>query len=84
MGNIYAQTKTDDFSKVIKITKRKPNTHDTDDGKEFGDNICNSFLKLNDFRRYSRYTSKQQFLPRISMEQKQKILLKQLFETGKA
>ena len=58
LQNKYAQTITDEFSLIINKSKRKPNLIETDDGKEFVNKIFNDFLKLNNIKRYSRYTSK--------------------------
>ena len=54
----FAQTITDEVSNLINKSKRKPNLIETDDGKEFGNKTFNEFLKLNDIKRYSRYTNK--------------------------
>ena len=56
--NKYAQTITGAFSQIIKTSRRKPNLFETDDGKEFVNNIFNEFLNSNIIKRYSRYTDK--------------------------
>ena len=58
LKNKFAQTITDEVSNLINESKRKPNLIETDDGKEFVNKTFNDFLKLNDIKRYSRYTNK--------------------------
>ena len=57
LKNKYAQTIKDEFSNIIKSSKRKPNLIESDDGKEFVNKDFNEYLKLNNIKRYSRYTS---------------------------
>ena len=56
LKNKYAQSITDAFSEIIKSSNRKPNLLETDDGKEYVNNIFNEFLKKNNIKRYSGYT----------------------------
>ena len=58
MKNKYGQSITDAFSQIIKISKRKPNLLETNDGKEYVNKIFNDFLNNNKIKRYSRYTNK--------------------------
>ena len=58
LKNKFAQTITDENSNLINKSKRKPNSIETDDGKEFVIKTFNDFLKLNDIKRYSGYTEK--------------------------
>ena len=39
LKNKYAQSKTDAFSQIVKTSKRKPDLLETDDGKEYVDEI---------------------------------------------
>ena len=45
------------FSNIINNSQRKPKLLETDDGKEFTNKMFIEFLKLNDIKRHSRYTS---------------------------
>ena len=57
LKNEYAQTKKDQLSNIIGMSKRKHNLIETDDRKECVNKIFNGFRKVNDNKRYSRYTS---------------------------
>ena len=57
LKNKYAQTIKDEFSNIINSSKRKPHLIESDDGKEFVNKDFNEYLKLNNIKRYSRYTS---------------------------
>ena len=61
LQNKHAQTITD-FLKRNKTSKRKPNPFETDDGTEYTKNFFNEFMKLNNFKTKSRYTSAERFL----------------------
>ena len=56
LKNKYASTIKDVFEQTT--SKRKPNLIETDDGKEFSNKIFESYLKSQNIKRYSRYTSK--------------------------
>ena len=58
LQNKYAQTITDEFSKIINNSKRKPNMIETDRGREFYNNIFKNYLKHNNIHHYSRFTDK--------------------------
>ena len=57
LKNKHAQTIKDGFSNIINSSKRKPHLIESDDGKEFVNKDFNEYLKLNNIKRYSRYTS---------------------------
>ena len=63
LNNKYASTIKEAFDQVITTSKRKPKLIETDDGKEFANKIFESFLKSQNIKRYSRYTSKGAVLP---------------------
>ena len=58
LKNKFAKTVTEAFWNLIRNSKRKPKLLETDDEKEFTNKMFIDFLKLNDIKRYSRYTSK--------------------------
>ena len=56
LKNRKAQTIKDSFENVLISSKRKPNLIETDRGKEFYNNIFQSFLNNNNIKLYSRHT----------------------------
>ena len=52
-----AQTVKHEFSKLMRISKPKPELFETNDGKEVVNKVFNKFLELDEMKRYSRYTS---------------------------
>ena len=57
LKNKYSQSITDAFSQIIKTSRRKPNLLETDDGREYVNNIFNEFLDNHNIKRYSRNTA---------------------------
>ena len=57
MKNKYAQSITDAFSQILKTSRRKPHLLETDDGKEYVNEIFNEFLNNHNIKRYSRNTA---------------------------
>ena len=55
--NSNAQTIKDSFKIILIRSERKPNIIETDDGSEFVNKIFTGFLKKNNIKRYSPYTS---------------------------
>ena len=53
LKNKYAQSKTDVFSQIAKTSKRKPNLLETDDSRDYFNEIFNEFSN-NIIKRYSR------------------------------
>ena len=79
-----AQTITDEVSNLINKSKKKPNLIETDDGKEFVIKTFNDFLKLNDIKRYSRYTNKLAVFAERFNRTIRNLLKKPVFEKGNA
>ena len=77
-----AKTVTEAFANII--TKRKPKLLETDDGKEFTNKIITDFLKLNNIKRYSRYTSKGAVFAERFNRTIRDLLKKPVFEKGNA
>ena len=84
LKNKFAQTITDEISNLINESKRKPNLIETDDGKEFVNKTFNDFLKLNDIKRYSRYTNKGAVFAERFNRTIRNLLKKPVFEKGNA
>ena len=57
LKNKYAQSITDAFSETIKLSNRKPNLFETDDGKEYVNKIFDEFLNKHNIKNYSRNTA---------------------------
>ena len=58
LKNKCGKTKTDQYSKIITNSKRKPDKLESDRGKEFYNSTFQNLLKLNNIHHYSRYTDK--------------------------
>ena len=84
LKNKSSQTITDEFSNIISSSKRKPELLETDDGKEFTNKIFNDFLKINNIRRYSGYTSKGAVFAERFNRTIRDLLKKPIFEKGRA
>ena len=56
LKNKYAQPITDAFSQIIKTSRRKPNLHETHDGKEYVNKNFSEFLNNHNIKRYCRNT----------------------------
>ena len=80
----YAQSVTDAFSEIIKSSNRKPNLLETDDGKEYVNNIFNEFSNNNNIKRYSRYTDKGAVISERFNKTMRNLLKKPVFEKGNA
>ena len=82
LKNKFAKTVTEAFSNIINNSKRKPKLLETDDGKEFTNKMFIEFLKLNDIKRYSRYTSKGAVFAERFNRTIRDLLKKPVFEKG--
>ena len=58
LKNKYSKTITDEFSKIITTSKRKPLKLESDRGTEFYNSIFQNLLKNKNIRHYSRFTDK--------------------------
>ena len=81
--NKYAQTITHEFSEVIKTLNRKPDLNETDDGKEYVNKISYDFVKQNNIKSYSRYTSRRAVFAERLNRTIRNFLKKPVFEKGK-
>ena len=57
LKNKYAQSITVAFSQIDKTSRRKPNLLETDDCKEYVNEIFSEFLNNHNIKRYSRNTA---------------------------
>ena len=67
-----------------KLSNRKPNLLETDDGKEYVNKIFNEFLSNNKIKRYSRYTDKGAVFAERFNKTIRNLLKKPVFEKGNA
>ena len=58
LKNKYSQTITNEFSNILKTSKRKPLKIESDRGSEFYNSIFQNFLKSKNIQHFSRYTDK--------------------------
>ena len=84
LKNKFAKTVIEAFSNIINNSKRKPKLLETDDGKDFTNKMFIEFLKLNDIKRYSRYTSKGAVFAERFSRTIRDLLKKPVFEKGNA
>ena len=84
LKNKYATTIKEAFEQIITNSKRKPNLIETDDGKEFANKIFETYLKSQNNKRYSRYTSKGAVFAERFNRTIRNLLKKPVFENGDA
>ena len=84
LKNKYAQSITDAFSQIIKSARRKPNLLETDDGKDYVNNIFNEFLNNKNIKRYSRNTALGAVFAERFKRTIRNLLKKPVFEKGNA
>ena len=83
LKNKYASTIKDSFEQIITNSKRKPNLIEMDDEKQFA-KIFKSYLKSQNIKRYSRYTSKGAVFAERFNRTIRNLLKKPVFENGDA
>ena len=84
LKNKYSQTITNDFSKILTTSKRKPLKIESDRGSEFYNSIFQNFLKSNNIQHYSRYTDKGPSIAERVIRTIRNLLKKPVFEKGNA
>ena len=84
LKNKYASTIKDSFNQIITNSKRKPNLIETDEGKEFANKIFETYLKSQNIKRYSRYSSKGAVFAERFNRTIRNLLKKPVFENGDA
>ena len=84
LKNKYATTNKDAFDQIITTLKRKPKLIETDEGMDFANKIFDSYLKSQNNKRYSRYTSKGAVFAESFNRTIRNLLKKPVFENGDA
>ena len=84
LKNKYSQTITNEFSKILTTSKRKPLKIESDRGTEFYNSIFQSFLKNKNIQHYSRFTDKGPSIAERVIRTVRSLLKKPVFEKGNA
>ena len=82
--NKYKQTITNEFSNILKTSKRKPLKIESDRGTEFFNSIFQNFLKSKSIHHYSRFTDKGPSTAERVIRTIRNLLKKPVFEKGNA
>ena len=80
----YGQTITNEFSKILTTSKRKPLKIESDRGAEFYISISQNFLKSKSIHHYSRFTDKGPSIAERVIRTVRSLLKKPVFEKGRA
>ena len=84
LKNKYSQTITNEFSNVLRTSKRKPFRIESDRGSEFYNSIFQNFLTSKNIQHYSRYTDKGPSIAERVIRTIRNLLKKPVFLKGKA
>ena len=84
LKNKYTQSITEEFSQIVKSSKRKPNLLETDDGKEYVNKISDDFLNKHNIKRYSRNTQVGAKFAEKFNRTIRNLIKKPVFEKGRA
>ena len=84
LKNKYSQTITNEFSKIITTSKRKPLKIESDRGLEFYNSIFQNLLKSKNIHHYSRYTDRSPSIAERVIRTIRNLLKKAVFEKGNA
>ena len=82
LKNNYGQTITNEFSKILTTSKRKPFKIESDRGTEFYNSIFQNFLKSKNIHHYSRFTDKGSSIAERVIRTVRNLLKKPVFERG--
>ena len=82
--NKYSQTITNEFSNILKTSKRKPIKLESDRGSEFYNSFFQNFLKAKNIHHYSRFTDKGPSIAERLIRTLRNLLKKPVFLAGKA
>ena len=80
----YSQTITNEFSNILKTSKRKPIKIESDKGGEFYNGIFQNFLKNKNIQLYSRFADKGPSIAERVIETVGNLLKKPVFLAGNA
>ena len=84
LKNKYSQTITNEYSKILTTSNRKPLKIESDRGTEFYDSIFQNFLKLKNIKHYSRFTDKGPSIAERVIRKVRNLLKKPVFLAGNA
>ena len=84
LKNRYSQTITNEFSKIITTSKRKPLKIESDRGTEFHNIIFQNFLRSKNIHRFSRFTDKGPSIAEPVIRTIPNLFKKPVFEKGRA
>ena len=84
LKNKNSKTITDEFSRVLSKSKRRPLKLESDRGSEWYNNIFQNFLKVKNIHHYSRFTDKGPSLAERVIRTIRNSLKKPVFERGNA
>ena len=84
LKNKYSQTITNEFSKILTTSKRKPLKVESDRGSEFYNSIFQNFLKSKIIQHYSRLTDKGPNIAERIIRTVRNLLKKPVFLAGNA
>ena len=82
LKNKNSQTIKDSFENIFLTSKRKPNSIESDRGKEFYNNIFQDFLNKNNIKLYSRNTYLGAVFAERFYKSRRNLLKKPVFERG--
>ena len=80
----YSQTVTNQFSKILSKSRRKPLKIGSDRGSEWYNSVFQNFLKSKNIYHYSRFTDKGPSIAERVMRTVRNLLKKPVFEKGNA
>ena len=84
LKNKYSQAITNEFSNILRTSKRKPLKIESDRGTQFYISIFQNFLKGKNIQHYSRFTDKGPSIAERVIRTIRNLLKKPVFEKGKA
>ena len=84
LKNKYSRSITNEFSNILRTTKRKPLKIESDRGSEFYKNIFQNYLKSKNIQQYSRYTDKGPTIAERVIRTVRNLLKRPVFEKGNA
>ena len=84
LRNKFSQTITNEFSKFLTTSKRKPLKKESDRRTEIYNSIFQNFLKNKNIQHYSRFTDKGPSIPERVIRTVRSLLKKPVFEKGNA
>ena len=84
LKNKNSQTITNEFSKILTTSKRKPLKIESDRGTEFYNSIFQNFLNSKNIQHYSRFTDKGPSIAERVIRTIRNLLKKPVFEKGNA